>query len=101
MDFLRIHPFMDGDRHTSRLLTAPLLYQEGFDICRHVSLETKIRSDLDGYYDALEESEDKGFENKSIYEPFVEYFKAYSSCPIASTIADWPHRYLSEANRTS
>ena len=74
VDFLRIQPFIDGNGRMSRLLTTLLLYQEGYDICRYVSLESKIRSNLKGYYDALESSEEGWFDNTSSYEPFIDYF---------------------------
>ena len=74
VDFLRIHPFMDGNGRMSRLLMTLLLHQEGYDVCRCVSLESKINSDLDSYYDALEGSEVGWFENESTYDPFIEYF---------------------------
>ena len=74
VDFLRIHPFIDGNGRMSRLLTTLLLYQEGYDICRYVSLESKIRFNLKGYYDALESSEEGWFDNRSSYEPFIDYF---------------------------
>ena len=53
VDFLRIHPFEDGNGRMSRLLTALLLHQEGYDICRYVSLESRINATRDRYYDAL------------------------------------------------
>ena len=74
VDFLRIHPFMDGNGRMSRLLMTLLLHQEGYDVCRYVSLESKINSDLDSYYDALEGSEVGWFENESTYDPFIKYF---------------------------
>ena len=74
VDFLRVHPFMDGNGRMSRLLTVLLLYQEGYDVCRYVSLESKINSDLESYYRALEESEIGWSENESDYDPFIEYF---------------------------
>ena len=46
-----------------------LLHQEGYDVCRYVSLESKINSDLDTYYDAQEGSEVGWFENESTYDP--------------------------------
>ena len=74
VDFLRIHPFEDGNGRMSRLLTALLLYQEGYDICRYVSLESRINATRDRYYDSLEASEEGWFDNTSDYTPFIEYF---------------------------
>ena len=53
MDFLRIHPFIDGNGRMSRLLTTLLLYQEGYDICKFTSMESKINSSKNQYYDSL------------------------------------------------
>ena len=74
VDFLRIHPFEDGNGRMSRLLTALLLYQEGYDICRYVSLESRINASKNRYYGALEDSETGWFDNTSDYTPFIEYF---------------------------
>ena len=74
VDFLRIHPFEDGNGRMSRLLTALLLYQEGYDVCRYVSPESRINASTDRYYGALEDSETGWFDNTSDYAPFIEYF---------------------------
>ena len=74
MDFLRIHPFRDGNGRMSRLMTVLLLYQEGYDICRYVSMESKINGSKDRYYDALELSEEGWFEDANDYMPFISYF---------------------------
>ncbi len=74
VDFLRIHPFEDGNGRMSRLLTALLLYHEGYDICRYVSLESRINASKNRYYGALEDSETGWFDNTSDYTPFIEYF---------------------------
>ena len=74
MDFLRIHPFIDGNGRMSRLLTTLLLYQEGYDIGRFVSMESKINSSKDLYYDSLAQSEEGWWDNECDYNPFISYF---------------------------
>ena len=74
MDFLRIHPFIDGNGRMSRLLTTLLLYQEGYDICKFTSMESKINSSKNQYYDSLAQSEEGWWDNDSDYQPFISYF---------------------------
>lgn len=74
MDFLRIHPFIDGNGRMSRLLTILLLYQEGYEVCRYTSIESKINASKSDYYTALEESEIGWFENECDYGPFIRHF---------------------------
>jgi Fic family protein len=53
LDFLTIHPFVDGNGRLSRLLTTRLLSQVGYGVGRYVSLEGLIYERRDAYYDAL------------------------------------------------
>jgi hypothetical protein len=53
LDFLTIHPFVDGNGRLSRLLSTRLLSQVGYDVGRYVSLEGVIYGRRDAYYDAL------------------------------------------------
>ena len=41
LDFLCIHPFRDGNGRMSRLLTLLLLYKNGFDVGKYISLKNK------------------------------------------------------------
>jgi len=73
MDFLKIHPFMDGNGRMSRLLTVLLMYQEGLDVCSYVSIEAIINSSKADYYEALSESGEGWFDDASDYMPFIDY----------------------------
>lgn len=72
-DFLCIHPFTDGNGRMSRLLTTLLLYRSGFSIGRYISLEAKISSSKEGYYEALRLSEKAWVEGKNDPAPFIKY----------------------------
>ena len=74
LDFLCIHPFIDGNGRTSRLLTVLLLYKEGIDVCRYVSMDEHISMSKDGYYDSLQMSSYGWKENRWTYFPFIRYF---------------------------
>jgi len=52
-DLLCIHPFRDGNGRVSRLLTTFLLIQEGFSVCRYISLERWVEDRKEEYYGAL------------------------------------------------
>ena len=73
MDFLSIHPFLDGNGRTSRLLTLLLLYKEGYNVGKYVSIEQKIYANGSGYYRSLTESSKNWHEGKNDYLPFIRY----------------------------
>ena len=74
VDFLCIHPYLDGNGRVSRLLTVLLLYMTGYDIGRYISIEGQINKYKESYYDALEQSSSKWHENKNDYTPFMVNF---------------------------
>ena len=74
VDFLCIHPYLDGNGRLSRLLTVLLLYMSGYDIGRYISIEGQINKYKENYYDALEKSSAKWHENQNDYTPFMVYF---------------------------
>ena len=81
MDFLCIHPFTDGNGRISRLLSLLLLYKNGYEVCRYISLEQRINDTRAEYYEALRKSSEKWHEKKNDYMPFAEYFlKTLSGC---------------------
>lgn len=56
-DFLSIHPFSDGNGRMSRLLTLLLLYQNGYEVGKYISIEKQIEKTKDIYYSSLEQSD--------------------------------------------
>ncbi|MBQ7797306.1 MAG: Fic family protein [Lachnospiraceae bacterium] len=73
-DFLCIHPFNDGNGRMSRLLTTLLLYRNGFNVGKYISLEAKIAKNKDLYYHALNRSQDGWHEGCEDALPFIKYF---------------------------
>ncbi|MCD8129291.1 MAG: Fic family protein [Oscillospiraceae bacterium] len=72
-DFLCIHPFNDGNGRMSRLLTLLLLYQNGYEVGKYISIEKKIEDSKDAYYDALECADYGWHEEKNDPLPFIKY----------------------------
>lgn len=74
LDFLCIHPFLDGNGRMARLLTLLLLYRAGYGVGRYVSLEQVVEETRDGYYDALFASSQGWHERDHSLLPWWEYF---------------------------
>lgn len=72
-DFLCIHPFNDGNGRMSRLLTLLLLYQNGFEVGKYISIEKEIEKSKNIYYDVLEQADCGWHEEKNDYTPFIRY----------------------------
>lgn len=53
-EFVRIHPFVDGNGRVARALSTLILFLEGYDIRKFFSLEEYFDSDADEYYKALQ-----------------------------------------------
>ncbi len=73
VDFLAIHPFQDGNGRLSRLLMLLLLFKEGIDIGKYISLEKMINEYKFNYYESLQSSQLGWHENKSNYQPFIVF----------------------------
>ena len=72
-DFLCIHPFNDGNGRMSRLLTLLLLYKNGCDVGKYISIEKQIEKTKERYYDTLEEADVGWYEEKNDPTPFIRY----------------------------
>jgi len=53
-EFVRIHPFVDGNGRTARTLASLVLFRRGFDTKRFFALDDYYDSDRPGYYQALQ-----------------------------------------------
>ena len=97
-DFLCIHPFNDGNGRMSRLLTTLLLYQNGFQIGKYISLEAKIAKNKDLYYRALGESQIGWHEEEDDPTPFIRYLLG----TVLSAYKDFDDRFsLVETKQTA
>lgn len=53
-EFVRIHPFVDGNGRVARALSTFILYKEGYDIRQFFSLEEYFDTEASRYYAALQ-----------------------------------------------
>lgn len=72
-DFLCIHPFNDGNGRMSRLLTLLLLYQNGYEVGKYISIEKQIEKTKDAYCDVLERIDQGWHEEENDPTPFIKY----------------------------
>lgn len=74
LDFLCIHPFLDGNGRMSRLLSVLLLYHQGYDVGRYISLERIIEQSKETYYDTLLKSSKAWHRGKHKPMAWVSYW---------------------------
>jgi Fic family protein len=74
LDFLCIHPFSDGNGRIGRLLTLLLLYHNGYEVGRYISLERVVEESKETYYESLHRSSRQWHEGEHDLRPWWEYF---------------------------
>ena len=74
LDFLCIHPFIDGNGRMSRLLTLLLLYQEDYIVGKYISIEMIIENTKKSYYRSLQQSSQGWHDGRNSLDPFVKYY---------------------------
>jgi Fic family protein len=74
LDFLCVHPFLDGNGRLARLLSVLLLYRNGYEVGRYISLERVVEQTRESYYDTLYGSSQGWHEGRHNVLPWVEYF---------------------------
>jgi Fic family protein len=73
LDFLRIHPFLDGNGRLARLLTLLLLYEAGYEAGRYISLERITEGTKETYYEALWRSSQRWEVGQHDLTPWYQY----------------------------
>jgi Fic family protein len=56
-EFVRIHPFLDGNGRVGRALSMLVLFRENYDVRKFFSIEEHFDRDPEAYYDALQSVE--------------------------------------------
>jgi Fic family protein len=69
-EFVRIHPFIDGNGRAARALASLILYLRGFDTKRFFALDDYYDSDRPSYYKALQSVDSKTLD----ITEWLEYF---------------------------
>jgi len=71
-EFVRIHPFIDGNGRTARVLASLILYLRGFDIKQFFCLDDYYDSNRPAYYKVLQTVDPKIIDTTKWLEYFVE-----------------------------
>jgi len=71
-EFVRIHPFVDGNGRTARALATLILYLREFDIKRFFALDDYYDSDRTAYYNALKSVDQKALDLTNWLEYFTD-----------------------------
>ena len=74
VEFLKIHPFQDGNGRMSRVLTNLLLLRSGYQFVQYVSHEQIIEQRKDEYYYALRASQESFKTENDTISPWLNYF---------------------------
>ncbi len=71
-EFVRIHPFVDGNGRTARALATLILYLRGFDTKRFFALDDYYNEERSRYYEALQTVDPKTINISQWLEYFTE-----------------------------
>jgi Fic family protein len=74
VEFLKIHPFQDGNGRLSRIITNLLLLKSGYSFVPYVSHEKLIEDNKTDYYLALRKSQKALNKDNSDITAWLEYF---------------------------
>jgi len=74
IEFLKIHPFEDGNGRLSRVFTNLLLLQSGYQFVQYVSHEQIVERRKDEYYLALRKSQETFNTDHDTISPWLNFF---------------------------
>ncbi len=74
LEFLKIHPFEDGNGRLSRILTNLLLLQAGYEYMPYISHEKLVEDNKPEYYIALRQSQNNINSDRQDISPWLEFF---------------------------
>lgn len=74
VEFLKIHPFEDGNGRLSRVLTNLLLLRNGYQFVQYVSHEQIVERRKDEYYLALRKSQETFTTDNDTIAPWLNFF---------------------------
>jgi len=74
VEFLKIHPFEDGNGRLSRVLTNLLLLRSGYQFMQYVSHEQIVERRKDEYYIALRKSQETFRTDHDSISPWLNFF---------------------------
>jgi len=76
VEFLKIHPFADGNGRLSRVFTNLLLLRHGYQFVQYVSHEQLVEKRKDEYYIALRKSQETFKTEHDTISPWLNFFLA-------------------------
>lgn len=76
IEFLKIHPFEDGNGRLSRVLTNLLLLRHGYQFIQYVSHEQLVEKRKEEYYVALRKSQESFKTDHDTIFPWLNFFLA-------------------------
>ena len=101
LDFLCIHPFLDGNGRMARLLTVLLLYHSEYDVVRYISLERIVEKTKESYYETLLKSSQGWHKGKHNVLPWTEYFLSTILAAYQEFESRFSHVSSGHGNKTS
>jgi len=87
VEFLKIHPFQDGNGRMSRILTNLLMLQHGYEYAPYVSHEKIIEDNKAEYYIVLRKSQKTFGTDAEDISPWLEFFLNVSLAQAKEAIA--------------